>query len=360
MEERKWCVYCHTNKINGKKYIGITKNKPKDRWGKNGNAYIRRNQYFGNAIKKYGWSKFKHEIIKENLSEKQAKQMEIELISKYNTTNKQFGYNLTIGGDGSVGYKFTEEQKKNHSKIKKETARSGSNHWQSKSIIFNGILYGHVSDAKLIEEINKYHKTSIGTLKQYLWKKHIPLELYQLGLRYKGESMDMYTYFSQESLSKNLSLKMTGKVAWNKGKRTNICINNRMVTFNSKEYSSLTEFAKENNICVSTASNILNGKTKVDKKFIIGELHWSDLSFDEQLKIFKIEINKNTIPKKIVCDELIFNSISECCRSIKYNIKPYLYGNSKTPQKYIDRGLRYYNPETDSHLPIYVDTKNEV
>ena len=50
---KKYCVYVHTNKFNGKKYVGITSMNPKDRW-KNGNGYSN-NSYFTNAIRKYGW-----------------------------------------------------------------------------------------------------------------------------------------------------------------------------------------------------------------------------------------------------------------------------------------------------------------
>jgi hypothetical protein len=46
------------------------------------------------------------------LTESEAKQKEIELIAKYKSNEKEFGYNLTKGGDGVKGYVHTEETKK--------------------------------------------------------------------------------------------------------------------------------------------------------------------------------------------------------------------------------------------------------
>lgn len=99
-EERKWCVYIHTSPSN-KRYIGITSRKPEERWG-NGNGY-KHNLHFTNAIAKYGWNNFKHEVVMKELSEQDAKSAEIELISKYNTTNPLYGYNISSGGGGTFG-----------------------------------------------------------------------------------------------------------------------------------------------------------------------------------------------------------------------------------------------------------------
>lgn len=96
MNKNTYTVYCHTNKINGKKYIGITSREPKKRWGHNGGNY--KGQKFYNAIQKYGWDNFGHEILKENLSKTKAENMEIDLIEKFNTRDDKFGYNVAIGG----------------------------------------------------------------------------------------------------------------------------------------------------------------------------------------------------------------------------------------------------------------------
>ncbi len=97
MENKKWYVYIHINKINNKKYIGISSEKnPNTRW-KNGFGY--RQQVFFRAIEKYGWNNFEHQILFTNLSEKEAKQKEQELIIQYQSNNPLYGYNRSKGGD---------------------------------------------------------------------------------------------------------------------------------------------------------------------------------------------------------------------------------------------------------------------
>lgn len=104
----KYCVYIHTNKINGKKYVGQTSQKPEYRWKKDGRGY-RSETYFGKAIQKYGWDNFGHEIIASNLTQEEAKNFEILLIDKLDTMNPDKGYNLTKGGEGTVGVVRSDE-----------------------------------------------------------------------------------------------------------------------------------------------------------------------------------------------------------------------------------------------------------
>ncbi len=114
MNENSYCVYRHVFP-NGKLYIGITSQKPENRWrgGKHYNALVER------AIRKYGWGNVLHEVLFRGLCEHDAKQKEIELIKLFNTKNPKCGYNLTDGGDGMRGFKTREETKSKLSEINK-------------------------------------------------------------------------------------------------------------------------------------------------------------------------------------------------------------------------------------------------
>lgn len=109
MNDRKYVVYKHTSP-SGKVYIGITGRSTEARW-KDGRGYARHAR-FGAAIKKYGWENFTHEILARNLSADEAKNMEIEFIRLYNSADKKFGYNATLGGDGRAGCDPSEETRR--------------------------------------------------------------------------------------------------------------------------------------------------------------------------------------------------------------------------------------------------------
>lgn len=92
-------VYAHINKQNGKAYIGITnKLKPQYRWGIEGRGYKLQPKFY-NAIQKYGWSEFEHCILAENLTKKEALDLETYYIEQYNSINN--GYNILLHGINS-------------------------------------------------------------------------------------------------------------------------------------------------------------------------------------------------------------------------------------------------------------------
>lgn len=104
-------MFCYriTNKINGKKYIGITTNfdnRVKQHCNQNTNSLIHK------AIQKYGKENFVFEILQEGLSVEEAEELEIETIKNENTLAPH-GYNLAKGGlYGGTKNKISDEQVK--------------------------------------------------------------------------------------------------------------------------------------------------------------------------------------------------------------------------------------------------------
>lgn len=97
-----WIIYKHTNKINGKSYIGQTCKEAIERW-RNGKGYSKSQPVFYNAIKKYGWRNFEHTVIESNIpTQENANCKEIFYINLYRTYvgfDDCNGYNMTMGGD---------------------------------------------------------------------------------------------------------------------------------------------------------------------------------------------------------------------------------------------------------------------
>lgn len=123
-----YCVYIHRLKDDGRVYIGQTCNLA-NRWCGKGTRYEKCPR-FGNAIKKYGWDNFTHEILLDSLSKEEADVYEDYLIEQYRANQKGFGFN--IRGGGSRGKQSAESIEKARQcnlgrKLTEETRRKMSN-----------------------------------------------------------------------------------------------------------------------------------------------------------------------------------------------------------------------------------------
>lgn len=141
-----YVLYEHRNKINGKRYIGITNSTTK-RWYGKGKAY-ERCPYFGTAIKKYGWDNFEHNVLIRGLSADEASRLEKLYIKLLRTCEKPFGYNLAEGGiepptmlgkhhseetrqkmrEAALGRVISDKQRKQHSEAMKGKLVGSRNH----------------------------------------------------------------------------------------------------------------------------------------------------------------------------------------------------------------------------------------
>ena len=164
-DEKLYYVYKHTSP-SGKVYIGITsKHPPELRWA-NGNGYKRNQPHFWNAIKKYGWDNFEHEILFEGLNRKDACIKEQEMIELYDATNSENGYNQTKGGDGKLGYVMSKEtkQKISASRTGRFTGEDNPNYGNHKLAGKNNPFYGkrHTEETKKkLRELASGRKSSM-------------------------------------------------------------------------------------------------------------------------------------------------------------------------------------------------------
>jgi len=93
-------LYVITNRVNGKQYVGITTDIEK-RWGKHVSG--RGSKLVYHAIQKYGRDNFDFEVWYAG-DEHWIKMMEYRAIVMLDTKAPR-GYNLTFGGEGSLGCK---------------------------------------------------------------------------------------------------------------------------------------------------------------------------------------------------------------------------------------------------------------
>lgn len=115
-EKRKWIIYMYTFP-NGKRYIGKTSRSLKERQESSNFIGYRACPVLYRAIQKYGAENIKQDVLFENyMTDEYSSRLEMICVALFKTNcnryrNPSYGYNTTDGGEGSAGFKQTEEAK---------------------------------------------------------------------------------------------------------------------------------------------------------------------------------------------------------------------------------------------------------
>ena len=216
-------IYKYTNRVNGKVYIGRTCQTLEKRARYNGSGY-KECPHFWNAIKKHGWNNFYVEILEEGLTDLEASAMELFYIKKYDSSNKDKGYNIC--DDESCHeyrtYKDSTRRKlsiaSTNQKVSEETKKKISLKNKGKKLT--------EEHRKKISESNKGKVTSEQTRKK-ISENHADISGDKNPMWGKTHSKDARDKMRKARLGKKLSKEqcakvqkaLKGKVPWNKGRK---------------------------------------------------------------------------------------------------------------------------------------------
>jgi group I intron endonuclease len=155
-------IYQIKNKINNKIYIGsavnIENRFSKHRTSLNNSKHP--NPHLQSAWIKYGEENFDFSILEVVVDKNDLTSREQEWIDTTQCTDKSKGYNIALIANSTIGYKYTEEQKRNISKslkgLKIKSKRfSGKKHTDEWKILMSQKLKGRVFTEEHRNKISK-------------------------------------------------------------------------------------------------------------------------------------------------------------------------------------------------------------
>lgn len=278
-DERTYTVYCHTNKTNGKKYVGITKQTLNQRW-RQGKGYGKTAPIY-KAIKHYGWDGFDHDVLEDGLTYEEACEAEKRYIRELNCLVPN-GYNLEYGGNANKG--CNEITRKKMSEMRKGVKQNISEEERKRRSEFMKKIcpmHDPVLKKKCMERRKQAGYKVSEEMKAVLSKKakerlNTPEWQERLRIQNTGERNPMYGKHCSEYQKKKLREAHLGKKHSEEAKRK-MSLNHADFSgannYNAKavrQYTWDCEFVAEYD-CVVNASKVvphcdiyscLNGKTK--------------------------------------------------------------------------------------------------
>ena len=267
-------IYLVSNNVNDKVYVGQTRRPLKKRWYDHvfNSTHEERVSLIDRAIKKYGKENFKISVIEEVKSEK-LNERERYWISYYNSN--KIGYNITIGGEGTVFVSDSEilEAWKKGGSISESAKRVG----MKRSAFSNRIHALGISDeeikARRYESTSKSESTPIYQydidghfVAEYMSRKEAKL---MLGITYGFDRAIAPPYHLLKGYQwrKYKTDKIDSFKPWKHPNIKEVCQYDLDGNY-IRSYSSISEASKETNTPNGMISCVAQGKRKMANGFI--------------------------------------------------------------------------------------------
>ena len=205
-------IYKIKNIITDKVYIGFTSKTLKERWNNHIYASKKKNYYFYNSINKYGIENFEIIELEKCSSIEELKEKEKIWIAIYNSANRNYGYNSTLGGEGLIP---NEETRRNLSEINKGSKNP---------------MYGKHPTK---ETIKKMSEANAGSKNHFFGKTHTEESIKKMSDAHKGKKLS-------EEHRKKIARGNLGKIVSEETRKK--------MSEKQKNKKSILQYDKENNL----------------------------------------------------------------------------------------------------------------
>lgn len=238
----------YSAKINNKYYIGFTSKSLDKRINshfskmQNGSTY-----YFHNALRKY--KKVKWEIIFQTNNKATALKKEQFYIEQYNSFHPN-GYNMTIGGEGTIGIKRSNSYKQKARKRMKAVANDE-----------NSAVYKHIQSQKIeiIRNDGKIYDSLSSAARDI---GAVPSEIHNV-LKGRNKTVKNFSFTFLNDENKNIEQKKLRKQREQQKEKERKKIKDN----NGNVYNSITEAAISLGLQISNISKVLHGHRKHTEGF---------------------------------------------------------------------------------------------
>jgi len=204
----------------GKQYVGMTTQKIEERIRQHNNTSLQnKKNAFSNAIRKYEINNINFKVIDYANSIEELKELEKYYIRKYDTYEN--GYNCTLGGEGTNGFKMSKEQKAkisenitkyfedpNNREAQSQRIKQYFQSEENKIKNSNSVIQAYIDNPKLRENLskikikhfeNKENREKMSNIKKQLYIDNPELKTVQ--------SNRMKNFYINEENRKNISKK---------------------------------------------------------------------------------------------------------------------------------------------------------